>query len=525
MHASFPTLGQVMRFAFAASGVLPRKRGEDDGVTEQDKKRIQQQLKRLADEDGKLLDQSQELISQLSNILAATLTNTKALVSIGETTMDLFEVYNAVVQDEGTFLGEQESIAWFCRIHAIPRLVLSIQKHLLRFNVAASGLITPDEADWYLPTFSQDGITWPLAKAMRWAYRVCDTNRTRFHYPGKSTWTENEELARNLANAEDWCEGRRTPSWTALHWTFSRSFEHLASIEDVNDKRDITESLRESILLVLFLARLSTYVCKALAQTYGQTFLEQLVSQFQQHRAWLAVETASLRDTTADYIREKAVPASAVDEVWWQFSDAFWRWFSYRSIASAHQVHALLDPDSDDQFPEETVADLISMFGDYGVRTTLEKIAISSETKIPDGFAQWLHAGLDLKSNPACSDDDIDRYEYELHDRNLSSCLGWLASWLRAVARYRAEDYRAAFDYIEEAFQCAKYRAGKHQYKLVNQYVELAAKVGSWKSFTKGIAWARYLGLQVRWLRDKDPTEENLRFVFATMKVARYAEL
>ena len=46
MNSCFPNFGHVVKFAFAALGLLPRKRGACDGLTEQEKKRIQKQVER-----------------------------------------------------------------------------------------------------------------------------------------------------------------------------------------------------------------------------------------------------------------------------------------------------------------------------------------------------------------------------------------------------------------------------------------------------------------------------------------------
>ena len=70
--------------------------------------------------------------------------------------------------------------------------------------------------------------------------------------------------------------------------------------------------------------------------------------------------------------------------------------------------------------------------------------------------------------------------------------------------------------------QLAKYSAGQNQYEIVNQFIELAAKNNNWKSFKKGVFWANYLGISVRWLRKDEPTEENLRGVFELMKNSHF---
>ncbi len=76
--------------------------------------------------------------------------------------------------------------------------------------------------------------------------------------------------------------------------------------------------------------------------------------------------------------------------------------------------------------------------------------------------------------------------------------------------------------YYEIAFNNAKYRAGQNQYDLVNQYVEVAAKNDVRKDFKKGIEWAQYLGIEIRWLRNVELTDENLKSVYEMMKVVNY---
>lgn len=122
MAYNFPTLGELVKFAFDSAGVLPRKRGEDDGLSEADKKRIQKQLERLTDEEGSLTERCDELIRTLAFLTAGAISSPKASFAVGECAMDLFDVYNSVIRDEGTYLTEKDSILWFCRVHAVPRL-------------------------------------------------------------------------------------------------------------------------------------------------------------------------------------------------------------------------------------------------------------------------------------------------------------------------------------------------------------------------------------------------------------------
>lgn len=97
-----------------------------------------------------------------------------------------------------------------------------------------------------------------------------------------------------------------------------------------------------------------------------------------------------------------------------------------------------------------------------------------------------------------------------------------MVPWLRGVYHYRKDEFAVAMPHFQAAFENAKYRAGKNQYKLVNQYVEVAAKNGDRRAFKKGIEWAQYLGIKVRWLCDDELTEEKLDYVYYIMQKARY---
>lgn len=521
MSCSFPALGQVIKFAYDATGVLPRKRGDQDDLTDQQKKTVQKQLERLIAEKGSLSTRLGGLIHDLAFIVAGTVENERVNLAIGEGLLDLFEVYNKVVCNDGTFLDEARSIQWICRAYAIPRLAFSIPKQLLRFNIGAQGLSFPGEPDWFLPTLEESRITWPLTKAMRWIYHVCDTTQTHFHYPGKNVREVYPEQQRNLENAADWSAGKRLPSWPGLRWNFSKSMDRLESIEDPSLRRDIPEALRESIMHVLFLARLSTFVCRAILDAYGPAFLGMLVNQFQRHSLWLAPELHEFREQVTAYIGQAGVPPESIDQVWFLASKAYWASFADLAILRASVLQARCEI-HDGVIPEEERAELVANCGDHAFETAVEQWVIAREFMPPEGFAEAFVSGMSLRTNPDCTAEDVDGYVEGLRRTKLESLLPWVGPWLHALVCYRREDYEAAFHYIEDAFERAKYCAGAHQSKLVNRYIELAAKTDRWTSFKSGVEWARYLGISVRLLRDEPLTDDSLRAAFALMKRMQY---
>jgi hypothetical protein len=144
---------------------------------------------------------------------------------------------------------------------------------------------------------------------------------------------------------------------------------------------------------------------------------------------------------------------------------------------------------------------------------------------MPTNFPDFLFEGLDLKNNQNASLEEIARYEDALKKSKLEPLLPWMPTWIKGAYHYRRQEYQLAFPFFKEAFNSAKYCAGNNQYKLVNQFVEVAAKNNKRLEFNKGIRWAQYLGIEIRWLRKDEPTVEKLNFVFAIMKKASYHSL
>lgn len=212
----FATQGELVKLAYDAFGVLPRKEASHDDINETQKKAIQKQLVRLAKEEGGLLSNFGQVIQTLSSILTAYLPSIQIMSAIGDPLDDLLEAYNRLVREEGTYLSKAETLQYFISTKAIPLLVVSLNQSLLKHRIADIGLETPEDKFWYLPAVAEDGrLVMPLEKVMRWVYARCDLSQTQFHYPGKNPRSDNNMLQQNLDNAIKWTRGARLPALPA----------------------------------------------------------------------------------------------------------------------------------------------------------------------------------------------------------------------------------------------------------------------------------------------------------------------
>lgn len=312
-----------------------------------------------------------------------------------------------------------------------------------------------------------------------------------------------------------------TPSWGGLQWTFSRAFENLAVCEVDSERHELPKVFRENLFCILFIARFSTDLCKRIEKSYGVVFLEQCIERYQQHRKWLESEVEMNRNIVEEVLEKEHGLCSREYTIWYQISERYWRTVADRMYGCGAKIQEILDGSGEVKEVRAVERRLIQQFGEYPVRRAISVLDESSQRQIPDGFVEAFESALKMKASEL-TDLEVDRYEADLRRLDLEKRLKWIVPWLRAVIRYRAEDYEGAMCFAECAFIHAKYCAGGKQYDVINLYVELAAKNNDMKGFKKGIEWARFVGLKIRWLRDKEPSDENMHYVFEVLRAARY---
>ena len=525
MNVGFPTLGELIQFTYDTAGVLPRKRGLEDELDEKEKKSLQKALSRLAKEEGNINENFGDLIKKLAFIVAGYVSDPRANFAIGESLRDLLDVYQAILKDDGTYLDKAGTIKWLINEFIIGRLALSIKKNTLRFNIAARNFSTPGEF-WFLPTIENEKVTYPLEKAMVWIYEECDRTQKQFHCPDDFNSTKYVQQEQNLENAQNWIKNNGLPSLPALIWNFNYSIDRINDTSNSNTNPCIDNHLRENICLILFIARASTFVFRELLSNFDLSFVGEICEKFKIQSNDISDDFLEFETSIKNELTGRPYLQSYLDEIWLNETSHFLA--SYANIQT-HLTKSLEAISYEDQCkifqnPIE-VQNLIQRFGKFSIKSIAAQLNSPSSNEIPENFPKLLLNGLDLKNNNNTSQDDIALYEVNLKQSNLELILPWMLPWIKGAYHYRREEYQLAFPFFKEAFNSAKYCAGKNQYKLVNQFVEVAAKNNKRLEFNKGIRWAQYLGIEIRWLRKDEPTDEKLDFVFAIMQKANYHSL
>lgn len=531
---SFPALGEIIKFLFDATGILALK-GNKDAVIEDEtsKKSIQKALVRLSQEEGELGKNLNELSGLFFDCLNKILGSERLAAVIDESLWEIFVQYSDLVKREGTYLSKKETIKWLIRRGFLHNAIFSPVKNLARFNIVSLGLSYPEEEFWFLPSIENDKIIWSFSKALRWMYEITETSLTDFHYPNKaadfaksSENKSNNKLNRNLENASKWLNNRSFPTWNAIDSNLKDSFSALEKCNDSSIQKVIDPKIQQSITVVLFVARFTTFIAQQIEEKFGKEFLYELVILYKTHSSYLHEEIENMKAFIEYKIKKKNISdANKIDLFW----DTGVRYYcsnkNQRVQAFAIEMQSFYKINGyDAKIPEDVKKSWIDKYGSFLVMQAIDAMQYQSTVIIPSNFPELCMKGIDMKSKSDIHESEIIVYESELKNAKLDEVLSWLAFWIRANFDYRKENHDAAYQYYKKAFDIAKYRAGQMQYTLVNQYIESCAKADKWRDFKKGIAWANYLGIEVRWLRVMDDeSDETLRATFELFKKIRYA--
>ncbi|MBL0665490.1 hypothetical protein JD488_02050 [Aeromonas jandaei] len=512
MTAGFPTLGEVVKYSFKATGIISSKYEHAHSLSDKEKKKYQKALERLAAEEGNINKSFQELGDVFITILSTSIKNRKVLQVISDVIGDLVLVYGNVITDDGTYQDTKGSLRWILSTHFIPRLVISLHKHPARINLASEALISPAEPYWFFPTTDDNSVTWPLGKAMTWVYQLSGMNQTQFHYPSEGTKSNDHLKANQLDSAQNWITGKHIPSWEALQRNFMQALEaypHLAE-------------QKESILLTLFVARVATVISQDIDDLYGRDFLNELIAQFKRHTDWLKAPLMRLSRFFAEIAHHPQIPSEMLDCMHADAVDRFWcERADLMAYATSHIQSVIME--SPHILSAEQRAWFVNHYGEDVVGPAFEFFDRQQKREhIPEGFIECLAEFLELKKT-SCEPSEVARFIAKVDSYQLSSVCAWMVPWLRAETLCHANDWSGVYRELSIAFEAAKYAAGQNQRPLLNHYLEACAKNNKWREFKKGVAWAQYLGIKVRVLGQDEPSDDNMRYVFDMMQRAYIA--
>lgn len=511
----FPTQGELIRFAFRFSGVLPEKLDDSlvDGATRHS---VRRSIDRLAQDDGKLEDNFGKLLHTLSALVREHAQWPPVYLALGDVVLSLLEHYRTQLSTEGTFLTKRDTVRWLIRDQWTTLVATALATSAAKWHPSTFLPLRPPGDSWFLPDFDDTGVVWPMRKALDWLYETAGVSQTQFHYPGRDTAESEPQRERHLENAQNWSSGRSLPSAPALRHSLRQA---------LTDRPDGLATLDDPVKLqcvqtVLFLARGSTAIWQAIVAEHGTEFASQVRDLFLKQWRLLMTEMRKVERQIARHARALGESAHHPE----LRSEVFQGWAEqteYCSYRARCELQGYMTA-TGSLPPPDVLQQMTLDHGEFQMELLAATLRLGDLHEVPPHFADALGEWERLRHADSPDLAEADAFARRLQVNGLGEILCWMPPRLRFVRSYRAGDHETAWAAISQAYELARYRAGKAQYQIVNQYVEMAAKRGDAAAFRKAVHWARYIGLQIRWIRDAPLTPQNLNAAMRILRQATY---
>ena len=508
MHeeVGYPSLGEVVNYLFRASGTLPRKgtHGDNKIFSEKTKRSIQRKIQRLAAEEGELENNLHDSFAVAGQLLSEVLTCPITANQISDFINDLYECYFDLIKEKGTLMSKSDTVRYFMTAYGVDIGVRSLILSWLKWRPYYPSTNRPNQEFWYLPSENPGGVTWPLAYALKWAYEIIGVSQTRFHQPhGIGT---DSQLDNNLKSAKEWTSGKSIPSMFVLKKNLDESFQALEKSGHL-----VKDSTRSNIITVVALSRISTKIAKDIEKSYGGQFLNDIIDQIKKYVSWLEDDLIEYERELRQHSAFMQKASKEYHNLRWRILTNFWGHFD----AKRHSSQSLINKHMDNYGKTEPyiINWLEKRYGPYAALVPID-CQNRSNADNPEGFEDILQRAINILNDSSSTDESINKIAEDLHHHEIDKRAPWIIPWLKGAACYWSEHYGVAFYHYEQAYTLAKYSAGNYQYRLINQYLEVAAKTGRWRELKKAAHWASYLNIPIRWLREDEPNDENLRFVY-----------
>ena len=511
----FPTQGELIQFAFRFSGVLPEKQDASlaRGVTCDNVRRA---IDRLAMDDGKLEEKFERLLRMLGEMVGEHVEWPPVHQALGDVLGSVLEDYQSLLANEGTFLTRRETVRWLIRDRWASLVATTLAKSAAQWHPSVFLPMRPAGDTWFLPDFDGTGVVWPIRKALDWLYETDDVSRTQFHYPGRDADESDPQRRRDLENAENWASGRSLPSASALRHSLQQALaDRPEGLTALNDPSKV-----QCVQAALFLARGSSAIWQTIVAEHGTEFASQVRALFLRQWRLLMTEMSKVERQIAREARAHGVAPDHPD----LRSDVFQGWAEetrYRSDRAQQDLQTHIA--STGGFPADSMLQQLAVdHGELALEFLTHSHRLGRLHECPPHFAEAFGEWDRLRQVDSHTFEDVDAFAARLRQQGLAEILCWMPPWLRFIRAYRAGDHEQAWSSIGQAYESARYRAGRPQYEIVSQFVEMAAKRGDAAAFRRGVHWARYIGLQIRWIRDAPLTRKNLQGAMVILGRATY---
>ena len=253
--AQFPSQGNLLKFIYNATGIIPSKKYFIVD-TEIDDKSLHKSLERLAKEEGDFLKHFEQHANEFRSAIHGLFANAIYSHTLYEPLIEIFQTYTQTVLTDHTYLEKKESLFYLIHNIFLQKATISIFQYQQCYSTFLDFSISPNKTFWYL----QYKDTTPLACVIQWIYDCENKSQAEFH----NTFCEKyggdlDQIEKDLASVNNWASSTvKLPAFSSILDVFNRAFKF----------HNIKEDRQQKYIFFLLIARFATYCLKSLYENY-----------------------------------------------------------------------------------------------------------------------------------------------------------------------------------------------------------------------------------------------------------------
>lgn len=501
--AQFPSQGDLLKFVYNATGIIPSKSKFIIDV-EIDNKSLHKSLNRLAREEGDFLKSFEEHANEFRSAIYGLFSNTMYSDTLSDPLIEIFQVYTQTVLTDHTYLEKKESLLYLIHHIFLQRATISIFKYQHYYSAFLDASLSPKSKFWFLEYES----TTPLACVMNWIYDCENKSLEVFHDPSEFSADESiDKIDKDLANVRNWLSGTvKLPPFSNILDVFHRAFK---AHKIAGDKKD-------RYIFFLFIARFATYCLDSLIESYGEKEVVQILNKLELYLGLINQDYSDLCSTFESKRTnrmtdiEKSMGKSQTE----MFNTDFFldKSMEYGDFV-AHQLNNIqaeyIKASSRDTKPQgESIHDIhqeiLKQLSNSSPNTSPYKFVIKF---FQDRLVPPNHEGYteNIKNCIYAYDVMKQRYNHqqwinEYYEVGNDSVYPWLVPWVDGMKSFYSRDFELSLSSMRKAFETIRYSAGNRQIKFIEDYMLVAlaqpnknGNIQGWKDFKLAFKWGVFM--------------------------------
>lgn len=501
--AQFPSQGDLLKFIYNATGIIPSK-NHFIVDTEIDDKNLHKRLTRVAKEEGDFLKNFDENTNELSSAIYSLFINDMYSGTLFDPLIEIFHTYNHTILTDHTYLGKKESLYYLISKVFLYRATLSIFKYKQYYSAFFDPSISPAKTFWYL----EYKDTTPLATVIEWIYACEDKSQEEFHNTIDNEANETfDQVEKDLANAKNWASAMvKLPPFSNILDVFDRAFRF----------HNIDEDKRQKYTLFLLIARFSTYCLKHMYDNYKEEEITDLLDKLKYYSKSINIDFQRIFSDVKNDKKYQTINIElqeTIDEGWLKVAlvDRFFdncmksaesiakglTWTQSRYL-EVHSADNSQKPDkSISDIQQESLKWLKSNQGapDFIIEFFQDTIVEPDTRDYIENIANCINGYEVMKQKY-----DYQQWLNEYYEVGNDVVFPWLKYWIDGLSFYYNKEFEQSLGAMKQAFKTIRYSAGNRQIRFIEDYMLVAlaqpnknGNIQGWKDFKIAFKWGVFM--------------------------------